>query len=285
MQFNTPLRYPGGKGRLAQLVAEIIEGNDLVGGHYAEPYAGGAGVGITLLLLEYVTHIHINDINRSVHAFWDCVLNDTDALCSLISKKRVSMAEWHRQRQIQESKAADQLELAFSTFFLNRTNRSGIIQGGVIGGKKQTGDWKLDARFNKEGLIQRIEKIARARHRITLYRKDAATLIQRVLPKLPTRCLVYSDPPYYVKGKGLYEDHYLHEDHEKIANLMSSVRQKWIVSYDNVRPIRKLYAAYRQKVFDLQYSAQGVYKGSEVMIFCHDLLMPREIVPSRAPAA
>ena len=285
MQFNTPLRYPGGKGRLSQFVADVIDANGLVGGHYAEPYAGGAGIAISLLFLEYVSCIHINDMNKSVYAFWHSVLNKPNQLCGLISGTRASMAEWHRQRAIQDDPSANLLELGFSTFFLNRTNRSGIIRGGVIGGKGQTGKWKLDARYNKKNLIDRIEKIADQKSRIQLYNNDAEDFVQEILPSLPRKTLVYLDPPYYVKGKGLYEDHYNHEDHEDIADLVTALPQRWIVSYDNVPQIKKMYAGYRQRTFGLHYSAHNRYSGSEVMIFCDALHIPGKIEPSRAEAA
>lgn len=284
-QYVTPLRYPGGKGRLTQFVADLMSSNKLEGGHYVEPYAGGAGVAISLLMLEYASHVHINDLNRSVHAFWKAVLEDTDNLCSMISKKRVSMAEWHRQRAVQQDPDANKLDVAYSTFFLNRTNRSGIILGGVIGGKAQDGEWKLNARFNKKDMIGRIERIANFRHNISLYNLDAAQLIEKILPTIPRRSLVYLDPPYYVKGKGLYEDHYQHQDHAGIAKLVSKIRQPWIVSYDNVPQIKKLYSEFRKRTFGLNYSAQNRYEGKEVMFFSEGLEIPKELIPSRAQAA
>lgn len=285
MQFTTPLRYPGGKGRLTQVVAEIMEENGLVGGHYVEPYAGGAGVAVSLLMLEYASHIHINDLNPSIHAFWDAVLNDTERLCALIRNKRISMAEWRRQQSVQQDPDADPLDLAYSTFFLNRTNRSGIILGGVIGGKAQEGPYKLNARFNKTDLIRRIERIATFRYGISLHNRDAAELIDKLLPNIPRRSLVYLDPPYYVKGKGLYQNHYRHDDHAVIAAKVAKIRQPWIVSYDNVPQIESLYLGYRSKVFGLKYSAQSRYVGSEIMFFSDGMKIPSEIIPSRAAAA
>lgn len=283
-QFNTPLRYPGGKGRLTQFIADTMQANGLIGGHYAEAYAGGAAVAIGLLQLEYASHIHINDVNRSVHAFWHCVLHHSDDLCKRIRKTRISMTEWHRQREIQDLVDVEPLDLAFSTFFLNRTNRSGIIRGGVIGGKKQDGDWKLNARYNKADLISRIERIAALKSRISLYQYDAVDFISNAIPEMPSRTLVYLDPPYYVKGKGLYEDHYAHEDHAHIAKLVPSIRQPWVVSYDNVEPIRKLYCRQRQFFFGLRYSAQDRYEGSEILVAGPRLTIG-EIRPSRAAAA
>ncbi|MDB5415310.1 MAG: class adenine-specific methyltransferase [Rubritepida sp.] len=285
-QFNTPLRYPGGKGRLTQFVADLIESNGLTGCHYVEPYAGGAGIAVTLLYLEYASHIHLNDLNRSVHAFWHSVLNEPDELCRLIHDTVPTMDEWHQQKLIQTDADASPLALGFSTFFLNRTNRSGIIKGGVIGGQNQSGEWKLDARLNRKDLVRRVEKIAGYSSRISLYNLDASELIKKVLPELPQSTLVYLDPPYYVKGKGLYEDHYRHEDHAAIASLVrTSIQQPWIVSYDNVEPIRELYSGLRQTMFGIWYTAGTRYSGKEVMVFCDDLRIPSVIEPSRGIAA
>jgi len=284
--FNSPLRYPGGKGRLTQFVADLIETNGMTGCHYVEPYAGGAGIAISLLYLEYADHIHLNDLNRSVHAFWHSVLNEPEKLVRLVRNTVPTMDEWQRQKDIQKSDSASTLELGFSTFFLNRTNRSGIIKGGVIGGKDQAGTWKLDARYKTHDLARRIEKVASYSSRITLYNRDATDLIREVVPQLPEKTLVYLDPPYYVKGKGLYEDHYRHDDHAAVAALVrSSIRQPWIVSYDNVQPIVDLYAGLRQTEFGIWYTAGRRYSGKEVMVFCDALKIPDVIEPSRRVAA
>lgn len=283
--FDSPLRYPGGKGRLAQYVIELVEMNDLTGDHYIEPYAGGAGIAITLLYLEYVSHIHLNDLNRSVHAFWRSVLDEPEALCRLVRDTPISVDEWKRQRAVQRTPDPDPLTLGFSTFFLNRTNRSGIITGGIIGGKDQAGLWKLDARFNRQELAKRIAKIASYAPRISLYNRDAADFIEGPLKKIPASALVYLDPPYYAKGRQLYQNQYVHADHARIAELVATIRHKWIVSYDNAEPIQQFYSAFRQQTFGLRYSAKDAYKGIEVMVFCDQLKTPGAVEPWRGIAA
>jgi DNA adenine methylase len=285
MQFNTPLRYPGGKGRLSQFIIDLIEMNELGEVHYVEPYAGGAGIAITLLYLEYASHVHLNDLDPSVFSFWSAVLQETEALCKLVADTPLTMDEWYRQRDIQRASDPDRLKLAFSTFFLNRTNRSGIIRGGVIGGKGQTGSWKLDARFNRKELIQRIEKVARYSPRISIYNLDAAEFIAGPLNKIPPSGLVYLDPPYYSKGDDLYRNRYQHLDHAAIASMVPEIKQKWIVSYDNAEGVRELYTGHRQQTFGLRYSAQSRYEGQEVMIFCPSLKIPGAIEPWRGIAA
>lgn len=281
--FTSPLRYPGGKGMLTNFMKLVVSHNDLLDGHYGEIYAGGAGIAWPLLFEEYVRHVHINDLNKPVFAFWKCVLEKTDELCGFIHDTPVTIKEWIRQKAIQaDPENHSWLELGFSTFFLNRTNRSGIINGGVIGGKAQNGKWKLSARFNKADLIARIQCIARYTKRISIYNHDAANFIRHILPFLPGKALVYLDPPYYVKGQGLYEDHYLHEDHAKIARLVSKrIKQLWIVSYDNTPEIVRLYGNYRNMRYDLSYSAQGRYSGSEIMFFSNNLAIPQVSDPTR----
>lgn len=284
--FYTPLRYPGGKGKLVPFVKRIFEENDLVDGVYVEPYAGGAAVAMELLLHEYVRKIYINDISAGVAAFWRSVVDNTDALCAAISGVKVTMTEWHRQRDIQANlEQHDDLELGFSTFFLNRTNYSGILNAGVIGGKEQRGKWKLDARFNAADLIQRIHAIARVRSRIEFHQLDALTFIDLVTPQLPAKSLIYLDPPYYVKGSDLYLHHYQHDDHVKIAKRVSRLRTKnWIVSYDNAPEVKPMYAKVRNIVYGLSYSAQDRYKGSEIMFFSDALKIPAPVQPMHLAA-
>lgn len=280
--YFTPLRYPGGKGKLAEYVKAIIVENQLTGGVYVEPYAGGAAVALELLILSYVDEIHINDLNPGVYAFWNSVLNETDALISLIESTPITMEQWHQQKSIQKSLDSDNLSLGFSTFFLNRCNRSGILKGGVIGGKDQSGHWKLDARFNKPDLISRIRQISLFRDQITLHNRDAAELVTELSRSLPKKTLYYLDPPYYVKGKGLYDNFYAHNDHETVAKVVSSITQShWIVSYDDVSEIRGMYANYRTLQYKLSYSAQSRERGGEIMFFSPMLTIPE--IPNNAP--
>lgn len=285
MRYTTPLRYPGGKSKLANFIKLVFEINDLMGGQYAEPYAGGAGIAFHLLFSGYASHVYINDLDKSVYAFWHLILEDTDSICRLIYDTPVTMNSWRKQKAVQEHpNNYSALDLGFSTFFLNRTNRSGIISGGVIGGKAQSGDWTLDARYNKPALIARIEKISRHKDKITLYNQDAAKFITRVAPKLPKKSLIYLDPPYYIKGSGLYENHYQHDDHVAISKIIATIKQEWIVSYDDTPEIRKMYQGYRRLPYKLSYSAADRYKGSEIMFFCNGLSIPVVENPAKAQA-
>lgn len=276
-KFVSPLRYPGGKLKVVDYIKRLFEVNDLCGGTYIEPYAGGASVALSLLFCKYASKIKINDIDRSIYAFWYSVLNDTDAFCRLITDMPVDMETWNRQREVQKRKKdEDLLSLGFSTFFLNRTNRSGILNGGVIGGKEQTGNYLIDARYNKKDLIERIEHIAGYADLIDLTSMDAVGLIKRYKRTPAAKTLVYLDPPYYIKGRDLYLNYYNNDDHRAIAEAIKKYKGKWIISYDAVPFISELYKEFRQKEYHLSYSAGTPSKGREIMVYSDGLVVPDE---------
>ncbi|MFC4052469.1 DNA adenine methylase [Actinomadura syzygii] len=278
-RYASPLRYPGGKGKIANFLKILIIQNDLSGVRYVEPYAGGASIALSLLFEGYVSQVHINDLNRGLHAFWNSVLTCPDRLCAKITSAPLSMEEWEKQRNIYLDPDTEGIDLAFSTFYLNRTNRSGIISGGVIGGNEQTGQWKIDARFNRESLVARVNKIAERAPDITLSMLDAIDLIKK---EKQTRQggLLYLDPPYYFKGARLYDNFYTHEDHVKVSHEIQIHPGPWVVSYDAVPEIMQLYEQCNSTQYFLNYSAAKADKGMEVMFFSKDLSRPD--VPSPA---
>lgn len=281
-KIYTPLRYPGGKAQFAPFIARVMEKNGLAGGHYLEPYAGGAGVALELLFHGHASHVHINDLDPAVHAFWSAVTQEPEALLKLLHETPITIEQWFKWRSVLRGEVEVGLvERGFATLFMNRTNRSGILKGGVIGGLDQSGTYKLDARLKKEVLTARIQKIAQHASRITVHCEDALALLARTAGLLPARSLIYLDPPYFVKGRGLYRNYYEHDDHLAIAKLLQSRKfgMPWVVSYDNATEIREMYQLSNGLTYDLNYTAQKRYVGNEVMFFSRHLRVPDEAIP------
>ena len=276
---TSPLRYPGGKSCLYDVTARILRSNRLDRCDYAEPYAGGCGLALLLLFGGHASDIHINDLDPAIWAFWKSVLDHTDELVDRINGAPVNIEEWHRQKAIHDmQKTSDVVSLGFATFYLNRTNRSGIIKGaGVIGGLAQNGNYKIDCRFNKQDLIKRIRRIRKYRSRINLTNLDAIEFLKRSEKELPSSTFFCIDPPYYNKGSSLYTSAYSKEDHSAVADAIIMLDRPWIVTYDDTPEIRSLYKPRRQFSFDIKYSVQTKRIGTELLVASKGLRIPNEI--------
>lgn len=271
----TPLRYPGGKTTLFEYFDSILKLNNWSNMTYVEPYAGGVGAGLSLLILGKVKSLVINDYDPAIYSFWYSILNHTNEFIDLIEKTEISVDEWERQKAIyKEKNAKNKLKLGFATFYLNRTNRSGILNAGPIGGKKQSGDWKIDARYNKKELVRKILLISHYAEDITVLNMDGIEVIQKYANEEDV--FLYIDPPYCIKGAELYLNAFTIEHHVNLSNVLHNFKDsKWVLTYDNAEKIVQLYNDFRFESFDLSYSAHHNTKsGSELMIFSNKVSIP-----------
>lgn len=277
----TPLRYPGGKACLRPYLESLIRQNGLADGDYAEPFCGGAGVALELLQGYAVGRIHLNDLDPAVYAFWHSAVHQSDELCALIETTPCTMESWHEQRTIAKAQdTSDLVKLGFSTFFMNRTNRSGILLAGVIGGQQQSGRWKLDARYNRADLLKRLRAIHRFRKHISLYNLDCIDFLMAMNATLNNRSLIYLDPPYVRKGPGLYMNHFTDVDHKLLARFVTTrLRVPWMVSYDDHPLVRQCYGQSCTAELSLPYSAYGNARRGDELVY----LSPELCVPEMAP--
>ncbi|WP_252145370.1 DNA adenine methylase [Yokenella regensburgei] len=276
----SPLRYPGGKTSITSMISDVIERNFTTPCRYIEPYAGGGGLALSLLFSGKVMEIHLNDLDRSIWAVWHSMLNELDAFIDKINKTEITINEWHKQRDIQNNKEQyTDLEVGFSSFFLNRTNRSGIIlKAGVIGGLLQENEkYKMDCRFNKSELIKRIIKINSYKDRIHIYNNDAVAFMTE-MEKIYDNVCFFIDPPYYEKGASLYTNFYSKEDHAKISDVILKLKNKWILTYDDADKIRELYSEHPSYEFYLNYSLAIKRVGTELFFSSKDLEIPEDII-------
>ena len=272
--YYSPLRYPGGKGKLASFMEYMIDQLGHRGGTYIEPFAGGAGIAMELLLRNVISRIVINDYDKAVWSFWKAILTETDRFVEEIRTVPLTVDEWQKQHEILVTKNDKySFELGFAAFYLNRTNRSGIIKGGVIGGQEQAKDWKMDVRFKREELVTRIQRIAVRKKDIKLYNKDVNSFIKNYVPLYEENALIYFDPPYFRKGQQLYMNFFNYKDHVRIEQeIREHVNCDWIITYDYEPQIEEIYHNYNLRLYDLNYSVSTKRKANELMIFKNGIM-------------
>lgn len=262
----SPLRYPGGKSALYSRLRRIIRDMDMAGCTYVEPYAGGVGAGLSLLVTGQVERVVINDLDPAIYAFWATVRAEPGLLIDRIRHVQLDVDEWHRQREVYlAADTSDLASLGFATFYLNRTNRSGVLNGGPIGGHAQTGNYKIDARFNRDGLAERIRILSLYSDNILATSKDGVDVITEYATK--DDAFIYADPPYFEKAGSLYLNTFTPTNHEDLARTLNSFASShWILTYDNAPEVAELYPQRRRREFELNYSAHRVVKATEVAV-------------------
>lgn len=253
----SPLRYPGGKATLAGFFETTINALGLDKPTYIEPYAGGAGAGLELLLKGVVGTVVINDLDPAIHACWKAMVKDSDAFLKLLERTPLTVDEWKKQREVYRRRhewEVDPLALGFATFYLNRTSRSGVLGAGVIGGFGQAGAYKIDARYNKDVLRARIERLAELSGKIRVTMQDGAARLREYLPK--ENVFAYVDPPYVEKGSSLYMSAFQENDHVTLATVLNGhANTNWVLTYDVSELIQSLYKTRNVSEFRLLYSA------------------------------
>lgn len=272
-QFS-PLRYPGGKSALFGFVSEAIRENGFCDGTYVEPYAGGAGIALGLLMTELVESVVVNDLDPAIYSFWKAVTSDSERFVEKIRSTEISVREWHQQREIYlAADATSAFDLGFATFFLNRTNRSGVLNAGVIGGQAQTGPYKIDARFNRETLIERCRLLGLYSDRIIVRNDDGLKIIEEYTGQQDV--FLYADPPYFEKGSQLYLNAFRNKDHDNLAKLLNSNADSvWMLTYDDAPEIVSLYPDRRKFNIGINYSVRAARKASELLVTSDSFALP-----------
>ena len=273
----SPLRYPGGKSQLFSYMEEFIKFNSFQDYTYVEPFAGGAGLALKLLYRGIVNRIMINDYDLAIYAMWYSCLNKPEEMCEMIRTVPLTIEEWNKQREIYLTPEENSLlDLGFATLYLNRTNRSGIVTGGVLGGKEQSGKYKMDVRFNRHTLTRKVMDIFEHKNQIDLTNFDAKYILSGDY-KLGEKCFLNIDPPYVKKGEKLYRNFFSENDHRELAKLIACCNHPWVVTYDICDLVAEIYQAFRRSELDVRYSANIKRNAHEYIFFSNNTAIPDSI--------
>lgn len=150
----------------------------------SEPYAGGARAALRLLRQGVVSQLCLNDLDVRIASFWNAALNEPERFVEAILSVPLSTEERKQQRMCRKGDTKRRFELGFATFYLNRCDQSGVLAPSCANrGHVQKGRWRLDARFSRPELAERILAISRKREQIHLTNMDDLEFLVRHLPR------------------------------------------------------------------------------------------------------
>ncbi len=268
----SPLRYPGGKALLANYISDVLESHLLTGCSFYETYLGGAAVSLDLLGKGSIANAVWVERDPLVYAFWHSVLNDPEGLSAAINDLDITIDTWEAFQHYRDVLSPNDvsfslLELGVAGLFFNRTNFSGILGAGPIGGRNQSSKYGIDCRFNKNRIIEQIWSVSEYSDLIELHYGDAIEFMLRNAETISTGFnFVYIDPPYYTQGKKLYRYFYEDKDHLALANFIGEQGYPWLISYDDHPRIRELYGQNEIQPIYLDYKVKSSRRAKELLI-------------------
>jgi DNA adenine methylase len=269
----SPLRYPGSKVRITEMVAGLLEQNLLVGSHLYEPFAGGSAVSLGLLANGFIPSATWIERDPLIYAFWRMAKDHPDELIDRMMRGKVSLASWRRMLPLREVKRPTKQNLAalgYAGLFFNRTCFSGIVGAGPIGGMTQSSAYKIDCRFNKKELAASIRTCSEIMKRVDIIFGDGIKFLGAHCLKMPAHSLVYIDPPYVTNGYKLYRYHFEVAQHEALSDAVNGLCVPWLMSYDNHQLIRSLYAGEQAKYVKTYQSLKGSRFVKEILLLSED---------------
>jgi DNA adenine methylase len=269
IKFSNPLRYPGSKSGFIEEFSQYVKTNNLVGKEIVEPYAGSASIALGLLHKGLVSSAVLIERDPLIFSFWFCVFHKTDALINAIEHLNINLDTWHsfeKYRDIDEIEDDQLLSIGLAGLFFNRTNFSGVLHAGPIGGKGQKSEYSVDCRFNKKDIIKRIILISKMSDKVSVHFGDAIAALKDANELDNSNRFFYIDPPYYVQGQKLYRYHYKLSDHKRLAESLTEAKYKWVLSYDNHHVIEHFYSDFDKITRDFRYSSRSPKQEKELLI-------------------
>lgn len=263
---QTPMRYPGGKSRLYPVMSSLLACNDLSGGTWAEPFCGGAGLALALLIKGDVSRVVLADADPAVVSVWFACRDQPAELCRFVSEVPVTVSEWRRRREVWQRLSEPSFELACATLFLSRTNRAGILGARPTGGLSQDGPEGIASRFCREGVCRKIRAVASRADSVEVLWCGWAEFLGEVSPKLGKGSVTYLDPPYVGAGPGLYRRSLSTDEHERLAGTLRRMTTPWLLSVDDCGLTRELYRGFPQTDIGISYTATAKRRAAELLV-------------------
>lgn len=244
----SPLRYPGGKSKFVGQIMANCNPDNMV--NFVEPFAGGASVGLSLLLAGKIQNLYLNDADFGIYSLFFTIKHFPQILAQRIKSFTPSEKAFRRAKyEVSEGFCGlDTTEAAWNTLIVNRLAFSGIPKANCMSNPS--------ARWNADALIKRIMDIHHHSERIFVSNMDACEYIEEMY-WMPATTL-FIDPPYFVKGKSLYNLYYTDDDHRKLSFLLDELYKgmpgaDMVITYDYCQEIEALYYYPTVEVINRKY--------------------------------
>ena len=255
--LRSPLRYPGGKSRVAKLLCQYIPPHT----EYREPFVGGGAI---FFYKPKVEKNWINDLHPGLYALWRTLRDHFPEFADLCKAQdttdlRATFDYWINRFDLMKAEGNAQLvERAVQYYFINRT----VWTGRVVFDPARRSRLYFS---NPEGWGKLEKKLRHLRACAEKLRGVRITCkpFEKCLGGATPETFIYADPPYYrdsldTPTSRLYEGHFAIEQHESLRDLLANCPARVMISYDDRPEVRRLYSDRKKwRIIKLQWKYCG----------------------------
>lgn len=242
---RSPFRYPGGKTWLVPYVRQWLKSSEYHPFEFAEPFAGGAIVGLSMLFEQLARKLTLVEKDDDVASVWEAILSIQG---ERFAESIVSFEFSERSvREVLSKRPRNLFERAFQTILKNRVQRGGILASGAGFVKQGENGRGMASRWYPRTLGRRITAIHEQRHLIRFIHGDGIEFIREREGR--KEMVLFIDPPYTVAGRRLYT--HSEVNHEELFQVVADTKGDFLMSYDNAEPVRKLAKKFGFDTFEI----------------------------------
>jgi len=246
--IRSPLRYPGGKSRAVERIANLVPAFD----EFREPFVGGGSVFINLKQKLPQKRFWINDKYAELIIFWRALQLDSDLLLEQIWQWKSEFSEGKVLHRFLRDNidAFDELKRAAAFFVFNRITFSGTTESGGFS------EQAFQHRFT-DSSVHRLEQMPEILRSVRITNFD----YEAVVKADGENVFMFLDPPYFsATSSALYgKNGKLHKffDHGQFADTMRECQHHWLITYDDSPFIRELFAFAHITNWNLMYGMRN----------------------------
>lgn len=257
---RSPFRYPGGKTWLIPTVRKWLKQEKIMAKELIEPFAGGGIVSLTAAFEKMAEQITMVEMDEEIAAVWKVILSEKN---KWLAEKIYSYDLTHANVKAELENPNKELhDIAFCTILKNRVFHGGILAKGSGMIKNGENGKGIGSRWYPKTLRDRILAINHVKAKIKFVSGDAFKIIEENLSH--KSAYFFIDPPYTIAGKRLYT--HFDINHERLFELTSQLKGKFMLTYDDTPEIRNLANKYHLQFRTIPMKTTLHFEKNEIIL-------------------
>lgn len=236
--MDSPLSYIGGKSKLSKVIIPMIPDHKT----YCEVFAGALWVFFKKIPSKYEV---VNDKDSALVVFYRVLQNHLEEFLKQFKWLLSSHQWWDEWKRQQEAGGLTDIQIAARYYYVQRHSFGGKVKGKTWGASIDHAP-----RINLLRLEEELSEVHLRLSRVIIENMDCNEFIRRYDR---STSFFYVDPPYF-KCPFYNHNFYSIHDFEKLANTLSTIKGKMILSINDTPETIKCFSRFKINPIKVGYT-------------------------------